>query len=62
MVRTKNLTIFRGSFTAISYSELGIHTFIIGSNTIKTTTIELLKNVTYMTLNFPIAIIIRKYQ
>ena len=61
LVLTKNLTTFRSSFTVIFCLKLGIHVFIIGSRNITATTIELLKNVTYMASNFPVVNIIHKY-
>ena len=54
MVWIKNLTKLRSSFTVIFRSKFGIHTVFIGSRNITTTTIELLKNVIYMTSNFAI--------
>ena len=64
MVWTKNLSTFRRfrrSFTVILRSKLGVHTFVIGSRNITTATIELLKNLIYMTPKFQI-VNIHKYQ
>ena len=54
MVWIKNLTTFRNSFTVIFRSKLGVYTLLIDSRNITTATIELLKNVIYMTSNFSI--------
>ena len=61
MAWTKNLTTFRSSFTVIFRSVLGMYTFVIGSRNVTTTTTELLKNVIYVTSDFPIVSVIHKY-